>query len=221
MQAQSSTVRRRPRWSSVASNVLDRHAVRFSAGADPVHAEGERHFVQLVREKRRRPLPETRWTTLGCRLGKVGARGRQSVYVVSEAEWTRRVDQRYNGGYDNNLWQDRANPFEGAHAACAHVSDRARSLRAMHRLLRALLEAELERWRGDQREHDGRHEPDLAAISLMSRKLHHFFKSCIRHTQPTPLRASNAPNNSMHTRMFLSRKTKASSAPLHPLMWIV
>ena len=87
----------------------------------------------------------------------------------------------------------------------------------MHRLLRALLEAELERWRHDQPEHDGRHEPDLAAIKVMSRKLHHFSKSCIRHTQPTPLRASNAPNNSMHTRMFVSRKTKASSAPLHLL----
>ena len=168
VQAQSLTVRRRSRWSSVASNVLDRHAVRFSAGADPVHAEGERHFVQLVREKRRRPLPETRWTTLGCRLGKVGARGRQSVYVVSEAEWTRRVDQRYNGGYDNNLWQDRANPFEGAHAACAHVSDRARSLRAMHRLLRALLDAELERWRRDHVQHDGRHDRHPAGGHTLS-----------------------------------------------------
>ena len=166
VQAQSLTVRRRPRWSSVASNVLDRHAVRFSAGADPVHAEGERHFVQLVREKRRRPLPETRWTTLGCRLGKVGARGCHRRSVISEAEWTRRMDLRIQCGEDNHLWQHRARPSEGAHAACAHVSDRARSLRAMHRLLRALLEAELERWRRHHAQHHGRHEHDLVGPHL-------------------------------------------------------
>ena len=170
MQAQSSTVRRRPWRSSVPSNVLARHAVRFSAGVGPVHVDGERHFLRLVRNKRRRSLPETKWTTAICRLGKVGARGRHRGSFVSEAEWTRRMDLRIQCGEDKNLWQDRARPSEGAHAACAHVSDRARSLRAMHRLLRALLEAELERWRRDQPEHEGRHEPDLAAIKLMSRK---------------------------------------------------
>ena len=137
---------------------------------------------------------------------------------MSEAQWTRRVDQRIQCGEDSHLRQDRARPFEGAHVACAHVSDRARSLRTMHRLPRALLDAELERWRRDHAEHDGPHEPDLAAIKVMSRKLHIFSKYCIRHTQPTPLRASNAPNNSMHTRMFVSHKTKASSAPLHLLV---
>ena len=110
-------------------------------------SEFERHFLQLVRKERRRSLPETKWRTLIYRLSKVGARDRHRGSVVSEAEFTRRVDLRIQCGEDNNLWQDRARPSEGAHAACAHVSDRARSLRAMHRLLRALLEAELERWR--------------------------------------------------------------------------
>ena len=96
----------------------------------------------LVRKERRRSLPETKWRTLIYRLSNVGARDRHRVYVVNEAEWTRRVDLRQNCGSDNNLWQDRANPFEGAHAACAHVSDRARSLRAMHRLPCALLDAD-------------------------------------------------------------------------------
>ena len=157
VQAQSLTVRRRPRWSSVASNVLDRHAVRFSAGADPVHVEGERHFLELLRKKARCSLPETKWRTTDCRLGKVGARGRHRGSFVSEAEWTRRMDLRIQCGEDKNLWQDRARPSEGAHAACAHVSDRARSLRAMHRLPCALLDDELERWRRDHAEHDGRH----------------------------------------------------------------
>ena len=144
VQAQSSTVRRRPRWSSVPSNVLARHAVRFSAGVGPVHVDGERHFLQLVRNKRRRSLPETKWRTLIYRLSKVGARDRHRGSVVSEAECIRRVDQRIQCGEDNNLQQDRARRFEGAHATSAHVSDRARSLRAMHRLPRALIEAELE-----------------------------------------------------------------------------
>ena len=129
-------------------------------------SEFERHFLQLVRKERRRSLPETKWTTLIYRLSNVGARDRHRVYVFNEAEWTRRVDLRQNCGSDNNLWQDRANPFEGAHAACAHVSDRARSLRAMHRLLRALLEAELERWRRHHAQHHGRHEHDLVGPHL-------------------------------------------------------
>ena len=61
-------------------------------------SEFERHFLQLVRKERRRSLPETKWRTLIYRLGKVGDQRRQSVYVVSEAEWTRHVDLRYNGG---------------------------------------------------------------------------------------------------------------------------
>ena len=131
-------------------------------------SEFERHFLQLVRKERRRSLPETKWRTLIYRLGNVGARDRHRVYVFNEAEWTRHVDLRQNCGSDNNLWQDRANPFEGAHAACAHVSDRARSLRAMHRLLRALLDAELERWRRDHVQHDGRHDRHPAGGHTLS-----------------------------------------------------
>ena len=123
-------------------------------------------FYSCCRNKRRRSLPETKWRTLICRLGKVGAPGCHRRSVISEAEWTRRMDLRIQCGEDNNLWQDRARPSEGAHAACAHVSDRARSLRAMHRLLRALLEAELERWRRHHAQHHGRHEHDLVGPHL-------------------------------------------------------
>ena len=37
------------------------------------------------------------------------------------------------------------------------------------------------------------------------------------HAEPTHRCASNAPNSPAHTRIFVSHKTKASSAPLSPL----
>ena len=38
------------------------------------------------------------------------------------------------------------------------------------------------------------------------------------HAEPTHRCASNAPNSPAHTRIFVSHKTKASSAPLSPLL---
>ena len=163
---------------------------------------------------------------------------RSAVVVPAWLRWsaqdslTGQPHQRHICGWDNNLWQDRTLSFERAHATglpCGlHASDRTLSLRAMHRLPSAWIEPELAEWRLHHAEHGGRHDMHDTISPLLHQQLNanyyrvfHMYLTYIyaspAHAEPTHRCASNAPNSPAHTRIFVSHKTKASSAPLAPL----
>ena len=92
----------------------------------------------------------------------------------------------------------------------------------MHRLSSAWSKIELAEWRHHHAEQGGRHDTISSLLHQQSNSnCYGFFRMYLTyiyaspaHAEPTHRCASNAPNSPAHTRIFVSHKTKASSAPL-------
>ena len=134
----SSTSLWRRWWSSVRSNVLRRPANRFSAGAGAVPSWAGRLRAPSSPAAVRKAaacLEQVGRRMVG--IDKVVAQVHRGRSAAAEVECTRQPHQRHICGWDNNLWQDRTRPFEGAlaHATGLHASDRTLSPRSIHRRL--------------------------------------------------------------------------------------
>jgi hypothetical protein len=112
---------------------------------------------------------------------------------------------------------DRARPYIAPTRACAHLPDRARSLRAMHRLLCVASRRALAWWRHDHPDRHARTVDDLVVRHACTRRLHPKSKICSLAFQPTPARALHCSNSRAHTRMFWARDDRGRKPPLHPL----
>ena len=136
-------------------------------------------------------------------------------WFVSHAQTT--CFDAYGEGSAHNLWHGFALRFEPSPRARAHPSHRARSLRAMHRLLRVDSRRTLACTRPDHIQsmlHGSRCARPPGPCTL---QLHPKSKIRSLSFQPTPARALHCSNSRAHTRMFWARDDRGRKPPLHPL----
>jgi hypothetical protein len=100
---------------------------------------------------------------------------------------------------------DRAHPCVVPTRACAHLPDRARSLRAMHRLLRVDSRRALACPRPDHIQSMLHGSRCARPPGPCTRQLHPQSKIRSLSFQPTPARALHCSNSPAHTRMFWAR----------------
>ena len=143
------------------SIVHERCARRFNVSGAALRLDQRALLPPLLRGRRRGSLPSACGNPRGTRVSKRYAPARSSRADACERQCLCRPHRRIRRGWTRILRDDFALRFERAPRASAHVSNRARSGRAMGRLLCA--------WARRDRRDVGLHHPDRHGLHLTVR----------------------------------------------------